>query len=364
MKEKNRFKIKRKNRVIFHPRSSHLYLTLLVVYVFLLFFLPVGRRYIEPDYTLDKDITTLCVMNKKVYVSSKREISTLDSNIKREFPFYILKMKVFQDKLIVTTDRVYVLDTSLDTLREFTRKDLFPEEIYIFKDSFGIKWRNTKGIDIAFSKFDGEALKETEFLDLKNTKTNVFASLFDNGNRIILFENNGNVSVFNFRGEILWNKNIRTNKDIVFYPTGKFDEDKKLMILYWKECIGGKSLLYLLNYDGDIIIKEEIRDGINDTFLYKNALYVLTKSGVIVKNSKKGMHFIPFYTPIYGESTGNNSIIVWRIEVPVYTHLLVEINGRIRFFMEGVDGITITENSIYIYKDSNIYIYLMERHER
>ena len=39
------------------------------------------------------------------------------------------------------------------------------------------------------------------------------------------------------------------------------NEDGKLMILYWKESIGGKTLLYLLNYDGDIIVKEEIRNG-------------------------------------------------------------------------------------------------------
>ena len=360
MRRKNRFKIRRKKKALFQFNIFHVYILILFIYILSLFFLPLGRNTPEPAYILKNRISSLCVVEDRIYIASGKMIISADGTLKREFPFYILKMEKLNDKIIIITDRVYLLDSSLNILGEFSKEKMFPEEIYTFKTNFGIKWRSTKNIDIAFSKYSIETLSEVEYLDLKNTKTNVFASMFSNGERIILFENSGNVAVFNFDGEIIWNKNIRINESIVFHPMGLFDEERKLMILYWRESVGGKTLLYLLNYDGDIIVKEEIRDGINGAFLYQGNLYILTKDSVLVRDHKSKERVIPFYTPIYGKSMNENAVIVWKMDVDIYKHLLIEINNKKRFFMEGIDGLRITEEGVYIFKDSYIYVFYLK----
>ena len=360
MKREDRFKIRRKKETSFRFSMSHAYIILLSVYILSLFFLPLGRNTPEPTYILKSKISSLCVLKDRIYVASGKMILSIDGSFKREFPFYVLKMERLNDKIVIITDRVYVLDSSLNIVREFFKEKMFPEEIYTFKSNFGIKWRSKKTIDIAFSRYSIEPLKEVDYLDLKNTKTNVFASMFFNGERIILFENSGNVAVFNFNGEIIWNKNIRINESIVFHPLGLFDEDRKLMILYWKESIGGKTLLYLLNYDGDIIVKEEIRNGVNGAFLYQGNLYILTKDSVLVRDHKSGEKVIPFYSPIYGKSMNGNTVIVWKIDVDIYKHLLIDINNKKRFFMEGIDGVRITEDGVYIFKGSYIYAFYLK----
>jgi len=356
MKRENRFKIRRRRTALFRFNISYIYILLILVYILTLFFLPIGRNEPKPTYILKDKVSSLCILNDRIYVASGKMIISVDGNLKREFPFYILKMEKLNDRIIVLTDRVYVLDESLNILGEFFKEKMFPEEIYTFKTNFGIKWRGRKSIDIAFSKYNIETLKEVGYLELKNTKTSVFASMFFNGERIILFENNGNVVVFNFDGKIIWNKNIRINESILFHPMGLFYEEKNLMILYWRESIGGKTLLYLLNYDGDIIVKEEIRNGINGAFLYQGDLYVLTKDAVLVRNHKSIQKVIPFYTPIYGKSMKGNAVVVWKMDVDVYKYLLIDINNKKRFFMEGMDGIKMTEDGVYIFKDSYIYI--------
>lgn len=354
----DRFRIKRRKefKLSYKTKRFLFLLSLFFIYFLFIFFFSPKGMILKEGVLIPPMTSKMEIFNDNIVYSSSKTLYNLENTLSINFPYNIINFKVYKDKIYILSDHLIVLNSSFKILKEIKKEGFYPNDIYFFNNTFCVRWDSAYNLKIILTSYNINNFKEIKNLSFDEFSFIPYITIFDKGNKILVFQNDGDTILLNFSGEILWQKNIRPNDVIVFDPHGVVNEKTGKIVLYWRSYAYNTNIILVLNIDGEIIRSYEIKNNINNLFLDDNNIYLITNDDVkIITNNTIYKESIPFYTPIDSFFINNNFIIVWEFKNFISNYKLIKVNDKKIIFNGNLKDILINENKLYILIDSKIY---------
>ncbi len=355
----DRFRIKRRKefKLSYKTKRAIILLSLLIIYLLLIFILSPQGKVLKDGFDVPPLTSNIEIFNDKIVYSSSKTLYTMDNSLSISFPYNIIDFKVYKDKIYILSNHLTIINTNFKVIKEIKKEGFFLQDIFFFDNTFCLRWDGTDKLKITLSLYDINSYKEIKNLSFNEFSFMPFITIFDNGNKIFVFQNDGDTMLINFSGEIIWQKNIRPENIIVFDPHGVVDEEIGRIILYWRSYAYNKNIILILNTEGEILKSYETKDNINKLFSDDNNIYLVTDSGFkIITNQNIYKESIPFYKPTNSFFIDKNFINVWEFENFISNYKFIKINDKKIVFKGNVKDILIDKDKLYILIDSKIYI--------
>lgn len=354
----DRFKIKRRKEFKLSYKTKG-FLSLLsfflIYFLFLFFFSPKGV-VLKEGVKIPPMTSKMEIFNDNIVYSSSKTLYTIDNALSINFPYNIINFKVYKDKIYILSDRLSIVNTSFKIIKEIKKDGYYPNDIYFFNNNFCVRWDSAYDLKTVLTLYNINNFKEIKNLPFDEFAFIPYITIFDNGNKVLVFQNDGDTMLLNFSGKILWQKNIRPENVIVFDPHGVVNEKTGEIVLYWRSYAYNTNIILVLNMDGEIIKSYEIKNNINKLFLDDNNIYLITNDGVkIITNDTIHKESIPCYIPVDSFFINDNFIIVWESKNFISKYKLIKVNDKKIIFNGNLKDILINENKLYILINSKIY---------
>lgn len=357
----DRFKIKRKKefKIPKHISQNLFFLLLVVIYILFLFFTSQNGVTLSNGTDVYPLSFKIGLIDEKIIYSTSKSLYYLNNDKYLTFQSFVRDFKVDTDRIYLLSENILVLNKDLRIIREIKKEGFYPVEIFLFENKFAIKYYKKDSLTIQFSLFDKKDFRELKKIKFENLSGIPFSTVFLNSEeKIVLFQNDGDLLIVNFDGEILIQKNIRPRNEILFNPKGMIDNDNKEMIFYWHSYSYLTNSLLFLNFDGDIKIKFNIKSDINDVLKIEDKYYLLLNDKILViENEKvKNMISIPFLKPTKIMNLNGNLASVWEFKNYNSNYKILKIENKCYLFRGKFKDILYSQNKIYILIDSKLYI--------
>ncbi|MGB9750299.1 MAG: hypothetical protein ACPLWB_05630 [Caldisericia bacterium] len=354
----DRFRIKRRKEFKVSNKIKRLlfFLSILIIYLLLIFFFSPNGKLLKDGISVPSMTSNIEMVNDKIIYSSSKTLYTLDNNLSINFPYNIINFKVYKDKIYILSDHLTIIDLSFKIIKEIKKDGFFPQDISFFNNNFCVRWDGIDKLKITLSLYNINNYKETKKLSFDEFSFMPFITVFDNGNKILVFQNDGDIMLLNFSGEVIWQKNIRPKNIIVFDPHGIVNEKINRIILYWRSYAYNTNIILILNMDGEILKSYEIKSNINKLFSDEDNIYLITKDEVkIITNQIIYSGTTLFYKPIDSYLMNENFITIWEFNDLVSNYKFIKINEKKIIFNGTLKDILIYNDKMYILINSKIY---------
>lgn len=355
----DRFKIKKRKRFVLPKRVLQTlnFIIFLIFYILILTLTSQKGAYLKNGFdALPLSFKIGEIENKKFYATSK-SIYFINEENSYTFPFFIRDFKVDGDKIFLLSDNLVILNKDLKILKEIKKDGFYPFDLYFFDNTFVVKYFKNDSLSMLFSLFDKNSFKELKSIKFENLTSIPYSISFSNGERVLVFQNDGDLLIVNFDKEIILQKNIRPKNEILFNPRGLIDETKKKIILYWQSYSYTNNSILFLNYSGDIEIKFDIKNEINDVVEINDRFYLLLNEKIsIVENEKIVDEIsIPFFRPVRIFNLNGKLISIWEFKNFLSQYKILKINGKNYIFKGKFKDIIFNNGEYLILIDSKIY---------
>lgn len=355
----DRFKIKRKKefRIPKKTIQNLIFIIFIVLYVLILFvfsqkgiYLNKGTDVLPLSFKIGK------IENSYFYTTSK-SIYFLDEEKFTSFPFFIRNFEVDKDKIFIISDNLFILNKDLKILKEIKKEGFYPYELYIFDEYFAVKYLKKESLSILFSLFDKKSFKELKNLKFENLTSMPYSIVFSNGEKVLVFQNDGDLLIVNFNGEIILQKNVRPQNEILFNPKGMIDCGKEEIVLYWQSYSYTSNSVLFLNLNGDIKIKFDIKSDINEIVKIDDKFYLLLNDKILVVQNEKivGEIYYPFLKPSLILNLNGKLVSIWEFKNFQSEYKILKIDGKCFIFKGKFKDIIFNGESYLILIDSKIY---------
>ena len=354
----DRFRIKRRKefKVTYKTKRFLSIISIFLIYLLFIFFFSPRGKILKEGINVPPMTSNIEIFNEKIIYSSLKTLYTLDNSFSINFPYNILNFKVYKDRIYILSDHLTIINSNFKIIKEIKKEGYLPQDIYFFNKNFCIRWDGTENLKVTLTSYDINNFKEVKNLSFNEFSFMPFITIFDNGNKVLVFQNDGDTMLLNFSGEILWQKNVRPENVIVFDPHGVVNEKIDRIILYWRSYAYNKNTILVLNMDGEIIKSYDIKNNINELFLDENNIYLITKNDVkIITNKVIHNESIPFYIPVDSFFINDNFINIWKFENLTSNYKFIKINNKIVIFSGNVKDMLIDDGKLYVLIDSKIY---------
>ncbi|MCX8094931.1 MAG: hypothetical protein N3D74_01885 [Caldisericia bacterium] len=355
----DRFKIKRKREFKFPKKFIQKLNFLLFLFLYILFLFIFSQKGTILKY--GKDVLPLSfkigeIENTPFYATSK-SIYLLNEDKYSSFQYFIRNFEVDKDKIYILSDNLVILNKDLKTLKEIKKEGFYPYELYIFDERFVIKYLKKDSLSILFSLYDKNSYKELKNIKFENLNSMPYSTVFSNGEKILVFQNDGDLLIINFNGEILLQKNVRPQNEILFNPKGLIDYEKEEIILFWQSYSYTSNSILFLNFNGDIKIKFDIKSDINEIVKLEDKYYLLLNDKILVVKDYKITQeiYFPFIRPITIYNINKNLISIWEFNSFYSEYKILKINGKNFIFKGKFKDIIFNGDYYLILIDSKIY---------
>ncbi|HPC56800.1 MAG TPA: hypothetical protein PLP10_02990 [Caldisericia bacterium] len=355
---KDRFRIKRRKefKLSYKTKRAIILSSFLIFYLLLLFIFSPNGEVLKDGFDVPPLTSNIEIFNDKIVYSSSKTLYTMDNSLSISFPYNIIDFKVYEDRIYILSDHLTIIDSNFKIIKEIKKDGFFPQDIYFFDNDFCLRWDGVDKLKIILSLYDIKNYKELKKLSFDEFSFMPFMTIFDNGNKILVFQNDGDIMLLNFSGEIIWQKNIRPENIIVFDPHGVVNEETGRIILYWRSYAYNTNIILILNMEGEILKRYDLKNNINKLFSDENNIYLITNDDVeIITSQVFHKESIPFYKPTDSFFIDKNLINIWEFVNFVSNYKFIMINNKKIFFKGNVKDILIDKDKLYILIDSNIY---------
>lgn len=354
----DRFRIKRKREIKISKEKKRLLviLSIFIFFILILYFSSPKGKILKDGIDVPLNTSNIEIFNGKIIYSSSKTLYVLNDDFHINFSYFIIDFKIDGDKIYILSDHITILDSNFKIIKEIKKDGYVPSQIYFFSDKFSIRWDGKDSLKLKLSLYNKNNYKEVKSLNFDNLSFIPFTLVFNNGEKILLFQNDGDTILINFSGEIIWQKNIRPENIIVFDPHGAINENENIIILYWRSYAYNTNAVLVLNMDGEIIKSYDFKNSINKLFLDSDNLYLITNKDLkIVTNKIIHSFTIPFYKPKDSFFINDNLITVWELENFLSNYKILKINEKSFLFNGDIKDILIENNKLYVLINSKIY---------
>lgn len=355
----DRFKIKRKKKFRLSKKQIRFLILLIIflAYLFVLYFYSPNGKILKDGFIVHPRASNIEVLNDRIIYSASKFIYTIKHDSFLAFSFNVLDFKVYKDNLYILSEKVSIFNSNFIWVKDIKKEGFIPQDIFFFEDSFCVRWDSKKSLSITLSLYDIKTYKELKTLSFDNLTFIPFISVFDNGDKILLFQNDGDTLVVNFSGEVVWQKNLRPENMIVFGPKGVIDNKGKRLILYWSSFSYNTNSILILNFNGEIIKTYFLKDNINNLFTDGENIYINSEKEIkIITNSGLHKEKYPFLKLFDSYYLNNNLITIWGFKDFISEYKIIKINEKNFIFKGKVKDMLIHENKLYVLIDSKVYI--------
>jgi hypothetical protein len=355
----DRFKIKRKKEFKIPKKlvSFIKFLLFLLIYILFLFLFSQKGTFLKNGANVYPLSYKIGEIENKIFYSTSKAIYFLEDEKYINFQYFITDFYVNEDKIFVFSDNLIILNKDLKVIKEIKKVNYYPKEIYFFTNNFAVKYIKKDSLSIQFSLFDKKSFKELKTIKFENLTSMPFSYIYSNGEKILIFQNDGDLLILNFNNEILLQKNVRPKDEILFNPKSFIDEKNEEIILYWQSYSYTTNSILFISFNGDIKLKLDIKSDINDLILYDNKKAILLDSGILFlsDNNEKGTLNIPFLKPVRILNVDGNLVSIWEFNLFYSDYKLLRINNKNYIFEGKFKDIIFNNGEFFILIDSRIY---------
>ncbi len=354
----DRFRIKRRKdfKLSYKTKRAIILSSFLIIYLLLIFIFSPQGKVLKDGFDVPPLTSNVEIFNDKIVYSSSKTLYTMDNSLSISFPYNIIDFKVYKEGIYILSNHLTIINTNFKVIKEIKKEGFFLQDIFFFDNTFCLRWDGTDKLKITLSLYDINSYKEIKNLSFNEFSFMPFITIFDNGNKIFVFQNDGDTMLINFSGEIIWQKNIRPENVIVFDPHGVVDEKIGRIILYWRSYTYHTNIILILNMEGEILKRYDIKNNINKLFSDDNNIYLITDNDLkIITNQIFYIESIPFYKPSDSFFIDKNLINIWEFKNFISNYKFIKINDKKIVFNGNVKDILIDKNKLYILIDSKIY---------
>ncbi len=356
---KERFKIKKKKEFKISKKSISMikFISFLLIYIFLITLFSQKGVYLKDGEDVFPLSYKIGEIKDKIFYSTSKSIYLLNEENYITFSNFITDFYVDEDKIYVFNNNLVILNENLKVIKEIKKDMYYPKEIYFFLDKFAVKYLKNDSLSIQFTLFDKKSFKELKNIKFENLTSMPYSYVFSNGEKILVFQNDGDLLIVNFNGEILLQKNVRPKDAILFNPKGVVDEKSGEIILYWQTYSYTTNSMLTLSFDGDIKIKFDIKSDINNLIKYKDNKVLLLNDGIlfITQENKGYLINLPFFKPKSLFNINGYLITIWEFSNFKSDYKLLRINNKSFIFNGKFKDIILKDGYFYILIDSKIY---------
>ncbi|MDI6860549.1 MAG: hypothetical protein QMD25_00845 [Caldisericia bacterium] len=356
----DRFKIKRKREF----KLSKKILKTLNFIIFILIYIIILFSFSQKGVYLNQGIDVLPLsfkigkIDNTLFYSTSKSIYLLNEDNFIPISYFIRNFKVDEDKIYVLSDNLIILNKEFKIIKEIKKEGFYPYDLYFFKDKFAVKYMKKDSLSIYFSLFDKKSYKEIRNIKFENLTSMPFSTVFSNGEKILIFQNDGDLLIVNFNGEIILQKNIRPKNEILFNPKGLIDNERENIVLYWQNYSYLTNSVLFLKYDGDIKIKFDIKSNIDEIIKINNKYYILLNNEIIEIENEKIIKkiSIPFFKPVAIFNINNKFVSIWEVKLFNSEYKILKIEGKNFIFRGKFKDIFFDDDKFLVLIDSKIYI--------